>query len=104
MNQESTPPRTVTLAAIQRARTAFEQRVREAAATVDGLPLDDIVIASPVTRRQLDRVPDHWLYGIRVMLRADGALVITKLATQQHERACVEFFGQLRDYARGTEW
>jgi hypothetical protein len=99
MDQVLTPPRTVTLAAIQTARAAFEQRMREAATSDDGLPLDDIAIACPMTRRQLDRVPDHWLYGIRVMLRADGTLVITKRATEQHQSACLELVLQLGSYA-----
>jgi hypothetical protein len=93
-------PRTLTREAIQAATAVFEQRAREAAATDEGLSFDDIVIACPISHRQLDRVPDAWLYGVRVMLRADGALVITKLQTQQHQRVCGELLCQLGNYAK----
>jgi hypothetical protein len=92
-------PRTLTREAIQAATAVFEQRMREAAATDEGLSFDDIVIACPITHRQLDRVPDAWLYGARVMLRADGALVITKLQTNQHQRACGELHYLLGNYS-----
>jgi hypothetical protein len=92
-------PRTLTRETIQAACAVFEQRAREAAATDEGLSFEDIVIARPITRRQLDRVPAAWLYGARVRLRADDVLVITKLQTEQHQRACGELHYLLGNYS-----
>jgi hypothetical protein len=42
---------------------------------------------SGVTREDLDQVPDDWLSGIRVVLRADHTLVITTLESNEHHAA-----------------
>jgi hypothetical protein len=90
-------PTPITKELVQAGWIEFQRRAREAEATNEGIDFDDVVIGHHVTLEQLDQLNEWWYYSVRLALRADGTLAITKASPWQHGVVCENVREKLYD-------